>query len=42
MQEHPQSYWRKLVDSLKEATRDQMLPEYAQHQERSTNYRYYR
>ena len=37
-----QSYWRKLVDSLKQATRDHMVPEYAEHQERGRNSRYYR
>jgi len=36
------SYWRKLVDSFKEATKDHMLPEYSDHQERGHNHRYYR
>lgn len=38
----PMSYWRKLVDSLKEATKDHMVPEYIQHHDRSANHRYYR
>lgn len=36
------SHWRKLVDSLKEASEARMLPEYAEHEDRGRNYRYYR
>ena len=36
------SHWRKLVDSFREAQRASYLPEYGQHTERATNYRYYR
>lgn len=40
---HPfKSHWRKLVDSLKEASQARMLPEYAEHEDRGRNYRYYR
>lgn len=36
------SHFRKLVDSLKEATELRMIPEYADHYDRSRNHRYYR
>lgn len=36
------SHWRKLVDSFRAAHHHSYLPEYAQHSERATNYRYYR
>lgn len=36
------SYWRKLVDSLKDASKDHMSPEYRSDHERNHNHRYYR
>jgi hypothetical protein len=36
------SHWRKLVDSLKEASEGRMIPEYYDHEDRSRNHRYYR
>jgi hypothetical protein len=36
------SYWRKLMDSWREAAKDRMIPEYSEHEERHQNHRYYR
>lgn len=36
------SYWRKLMESWREASKDRMCPEYAEHEERHHNHRYYR
>lgn len=38
----PTATWRRMVESLKEATSVRMVPEYTHHQERGTNHRYYR
>jgi hypothetical protein len=40
--QHIKSHWRKLVDSLKECNGARMIPEYADHEDRPRNYRYYR